>query len=95
MGITKKTVEQTAHLARIELEPKELEKLSAQLEKILDFIDQLEKAQIKDIDPTSHILSLRNVLRPDETRDSLAGLEALKNAPQQKGNFFLVPKIIE
>ena len=50
MAITKETVKYVAHLARIELKPKELEKLSGQLKEILDFIDKLKKVDTKKDD---------------------------------------------
>jgi aspartyl-tRNA(Asn)/glutamyl-tRNA(Gln) amidotransferase subunit C len=95
MAIDKETVKYAANLARIELQQKELEKLSGQLHSILDFIDKLKKADIKNISPTSHILPLNNVLRDDELRKSLPLEKTLKNSPQREGNFFSVPKIIE
>jgi len=95
MEITKETVEYVAHLARIELNRKELEKVSQQLQDILDFIDKLKKVDIKDINPTSHILPIDNVLRQDTPGESLPIDKALSNAPQREGNFFVVPKIIE
>ncbi len=95
MAIDKNTVKYVAHLARIELEPKELEKLSGQLQDILGFIDKLKKIEIKDISPTSHILPLNNVLREDNLKESLSSKKALMNAPLKEGNFFVVPKVIE
>ncbi|MDO8662582.1 MAG: Asp-tRNA(Asn)/Glu-tRNA(Gln) amidotransferase subunit GatC [Candidatus Omnitrophota bacterium] len=95
MGIDKKTVEGVAHLARIELEPKELEKLSHQLEHILAFIDKLSVLNTDNVPPTSHILPLNNVLRKDETKPSLSIEKTLANAPAKQGNFFVVPKVIE
>lgn len=95
MSITRETVEYVAHLARMELKPKELEKLSQQLQDILDFIDKLKKVDIKDINPTSHILPINNVLREDKPRESLPVDKVLKNTPGKEGNFFVVPKIIE
>jgi aspartyl-tRNA(Asn)/glutamyl-tRNA(Gln) amidotransferase subunit C len=84
-----------AHLARIELQAKELEKLSKQLQDILDFIDKLEKIDIKNISPTSHILSIHNVIRSDAAQESLSSEQALINAPGKEKDFFAVPKIIE
>ena len=95
MAISRETVEYTANLARIELQPQELEKLSRQLQDILGFIDKLSKVDIKDILPTSHILPLGNVLRPDAPKESLPVDKALSNAPGRDGNFFVVPKVIE
>jgi len=95
MAIDKKTVEYIAHLARLDLEEKELEKLSGQLKEILDFIDQLKKIEIKDIPATSHILPINNVLRKDSPKPSLPINKTLENAPEVKDNFFVVPKVIE
>jgi len=95
MAIDKDTVKHTALLARIELGDKELEKLSRQLHDILGFIDKLSKLDVKDIQPTSHILQLKNVLREDVPRTSLPVEKVLANAPQRQGDFFSVPKVIE
>jgi len=95
MAITKDTVEYVAHLARIDLKPKELEKLSQQLQEILGFIDKLKRVDIKEIAPTSHILPINNVLRDDKPAESLSSDKALENVPQRQGNFFSVPKVIE
>jgi len=95
MAISQETVKYTANLARIDLEAGELEKLSRQLQDILDFIDKLRKADIENTSPTSHILPLNNVLREDIPGESLPGEKALENAPAQEDGFFVVPKVIE
>ena len=95
VGITKETVEYMAHLARIELKPEELEKLSGQLQDIINFIDKLKKLDVNNISPTSHILPLENVFREDTARESLPVDKVLMNAPCRQGNFFSVPKVIE
>jgi len=95
MAITTETVEYVAHLARIDLNPQESQILAGQLKDILDFIDTLAKVQIKDIPPTSHILPINNILRPDALRDSLPLASTFVNAPQKEGSFFVVPKVIE
>jgi aspartyl-tRNA(Asn)/glutamyl-tRNA(Gln) amidotransferase subunit C len=95
MSIDKKTIDYVAHLARIELQPKELEKLSRQLEDILAFIDKLSRLDTKDVPPTSHILPINNVLRQDTPGKSLPIDKTLENAPGREGNFFSVPKVIE
>ncbi|MFA6358198.1 MAG: Asp-tRNA(Asn)/Glu-tRNA(Gln) amidotransferase subunit GatC [Candidatus Omnitrophota bacterium] len=95
MSIDKETVEQVAHLARIELQPNELEKLSGQLHDILGFIDKISTLNIENIAPASHILPISNVLREDVPHISLTPEKALENAPSKQGNFFSVPKVIE
>lgn len=95
MSIDKEIVKHAAHLARIELQQKELEKLSGQLHDILGFIDKISVLDIKRVLPASHILPISNVLREDVPGVSLTAEKALENAPSRKGNFFSVPKIIE
>jgi len=95
MPIDNETIKHVAHLARIELQPNELEKLSVQLHDILGFIDKISNLNIENVAPASHILSISNVLREDSPHVSLTPERALENAPNRKGNFFSVPKIIE
>ncbi|MDD5252466.1 MAG: Asp-tRNA(Asn)/Glu-tRNA(Gln) amidotransferase subunit GatC [Candidatus Omnitrophota bacterium] len=95
MAIDKETVEYVAHLARIELKPEELERLSQQLHDIIGFIDQLSALDVEQVKPASHILPISNVLREDQPHACLTPDKALENAPSKIGNFFSVPKIIE
>ena len=95
MAIDKQTVKYVAHLARIELRESELDKLSRQLHDILGFIDKLKEVDVKDINPTSHILPINNVLREDVPQESLPSERALINAPERQASFFVVPKVIE
>lgn len=91
----KDTIKQVAHLARLDLAPAELEKLSGQLEDILEFIGKLKALDIHNVAPTSHILPLSNIAREDTARGSLPTDQALLNAPHKSGDFFGVPKVIE
>ena len=95
MSLDKETIKHVAHLARIELQPNELEKLSGELHEILGFIDKLKDLNVEQVMPASHILPISNVLREDKPHISLSPEKALVNAPRTKGNFFSVPKIIE
>ncbi len=95
MAITKETVEYVAHLARIELQPKELDKLSEQLKQILGFIDTLKKIEAAKIPPILNLSQDTNVKRGDTPRNSLLTDKALENSPSKEGKFFVVPKIIE
>ena len=94
--IDTKTVKHVAHLARLQLNDKELELYSGQLASILSYISKLNEIDTTNVVPTSHALStLKNVFRKDVLRKSLATDEALKNAPSSEGDFFKVPQIIE
>lgn len=95
MPIDKEIIKHVAHLARIELQPNELEKLSLQLDDIVGFIDKLRSLDLTLVTPTSNILPISNLLREDKPHISLTPEKALENAPSKKGNFFSVPKILE
>ena len=95
MELSKETVQYVAQLARIELQDKELGKLSHQLKDILDFIDTLKLLDISSISPTTHALSLNTILREDQPGNSLPVEKSLANAPLTHDNFFVVPNVIE
>jgi len=84
-----------AHLARIELTPTEEQKLGAQLNQILDYIEKLKEVDVSAVEPTAHAVPMVNVTRPDEVRPGLSNEEALRNAPVKAGGLFIVPKIVE
>ena len=88
-------VNYVAHLARLTLSAEEEQKLSAQLGNILGYIEKLKEADIAGVEPTAHAFPLVNVTRPDETRASIPGDEALRNAPAAANGLFIVPKIVE
>lgn len=95
MKITRKDVEHVALLSRLEIADADIEKFTGQLNAILEYVDVLNKADTADIEPTAHVLPLKNVMRPDEVRPSLPRDLALSNAPEQEDGYFKVPKIME
>lgn len=94
MKISKKQVEHVARLARLTLTEEELEKMTSQLDNILSYVEKLNELDTGSINPTSHVFSLSNAFRSDTIKESLPRSEALKNAPQQNGEMFQVPRII-
>ena len=88
-------VKYVAHLARLALTPDEEEKLGAQLENILGYVEKLKELDVSRVEPTAHAVPLVNVTRPDEIRPSLAHEDALRNAPAKANGLFIVPKIVE
>jgi aspartyl-tRNA(Asn)/glutamyl-tRNA(Gln) amidotransferase subunit C len=95
MSISKEEVRYIAHLARLGLTADEIAHFQGQLEGILAYVDKLKTLDVSAIDPTAHVLDLKNVLRPDEPRPSLETEKALRIAPQRQNNFYKVPKVIE
>jgi aspartyl-tRNA(Asn)/glutamyl-tRNA(Gln) amidotransferase subunit C len=88
-------VQYVAHLARIELTPAEEQKLGAQLNNILGYIEKLKELDVSAVEPTAHAVPMVNVTRFDEARPGLSNEEALRNAPAKAGGLFVVPKIVE
>ena len=92
--ITKDEVKKVAHLARLELNENEINNHAKQLEKILDYIRQLEKIDTDDVPCTTRAIEVVNVFRKDERRNSDCNEELLELGPSREENFFKVPKII-
>ncbi len=91
------TVDQVRHiaaLARLALTDDECRRYAAQLEAILDYVEQLTEVNVDGVEPTAHPLPLRNVYAADEPRETLPREAALANAPAQTDGFFRVPKVI-
>ena len=95
MKINRQDVETVALLSRLEMTPEELEAYAGQLNAILDYADVLNKLDTKGVEPTAHVLPLKNVMRPDEVKPSLPRELALANAPEAEDGYFKVPKIME
>ncbi len=93
MKISKNLAKNTAYLARLELSEEELEMYALQLTEIIEYVEKLKELDVKDTPATFHVLKIKNVLRKDQTKPSLETQEALKNAPEKKDNFFVVPKV--
>ena len=92
--ITKEEVKKVAHLARLELNENEINNHAQQLEKILDYIKQLEKIDTDDVLCTTRAIEVVNVLRKDEKKSSDCNEEILELGPSREDKYFNVPKII-
>ncbi|PIQ95229.1 MAG: Asp-tRNA(Asn)/Glu-tRNA(Gln) amidotransferase GatCAB subunit C [Nitrospirae bacterium CG11_big_fil_rev_8_21_14_0_20_41_14] len=95
MKISKEEIEHIAVLARLSLPEEEKELFGSQLSSILDYMEKLNELDTKGIEPTSHVLTLSNVMRDDIPRPSIPKEDVLMNAPDHTEKFFRVPKIIE
>jgi len=95
MKITRKNVEDVALLSRLEIPEELIETVTGQLDAILEYVDVLNQLDTTDIEPTAHVLPLKNVMRADVVVPSLPREEALANAPEQEDGYFKVPKVTE
>ncbi|WP_342540394.1 Asp-tRNA(Asn)/Glu-tRNA(Gln) amidotransferase subunit GatC [Heyndrickxia sp. FSL K6-6286] len=93
--ITKEQVNHVANLARLEFDEEQIEKFTKQLDDIISLAESLNELDTTNVEPTSHVLDIRNVLREDKAKPGLPREEVLKNAPDQKDGQFRVPSIIE
>ena len=92
--ISSDEVKKVARLARLELNESEIEQHAEQLEKILEYIKQLEKINTENIPCTTRAIEVANVLRKDEKKDYANIEEIIDLAPSRENKFFKVPKII-
>jgi len=95
MKISKQEVEHVAKLARLELSEEEKDRLTDQLSNILTYVEKLNELDTTGVEPTAHVLDIKNVMRDDIATPSLPQDRALANAPEKAAGHYKVPKIIE
>jgi aspartyl-tRNA(Asn)/glutamyl-tRNA(Gln) amidotransferase subunit C len=88
--LTLEQVNHVAELARLGLTDEEKERLTTELSKILDYIDQLEQLDTSDVEPTAQVGGLVDVFREDRVESSLPIETALQNAPSREDSYFKV-----
>jgi aspartyl-tRNA(Asn)/glutamyl-tRNA(Gln) amidotransferase subunit C len=89
--IEREQVVHVARLARLRLSEAELERMAGELSGILDHVDRIGELDLDGVPPTSHVVSLENVLRPDEPRPSWPREVVLAPAPDPAEGAFRVP----
>ena len=92
--LSKKEVEHVAYLAHIDLAENEKALFTEQFNEILEYFKKIDELKTDEVEPTYHVLNLKNVSRKDETKPSLTTEEALKNAPKKENKFLKGPRII-
>jgi len=92
--ITLDDVRHVAKLARLSLPEENLQRLTQQLEGILEYVDKIVQRDVSGVEPMAHALPLKNVFREDVVQPSLSLEQVLQNAPDTDGPFFKVPKVI-
>ncbi|MFO5440309.1 MAG: Asp-tRNA(Asn)/Glu-tRNA(Gln) amidotransferase subunit GatC, partial [Dolichospermum sp.] len=87
-------VRKVANLARLELTADEETQFTTQLGNILDYIEQLNQLDVTNVAPTTRAIDVSNVTRDDILHPYPEREAILNSAPQQEGDFFRVPKIL-
>ncbi|MGY3716134.1 Asp-tRNA(Asn)/Glu-tRNA(Gln) amidotransferase subunit GatC [Sutcliffiella cohnii] len=93
--ISKDQVKHVAHLARLAITEEEAEMLTNQLDSIITFAEQLNELNTDNVQPLTHVLNMKNVMREDTPQKGLPVEEVLKNAPDHKDGQVRVPSILE
>jgi len=89
--IDREQVLHVARLARLKLSDDEVERMSGELSTILDHIEKIGELDLDQVEPTSHVVQVENVLRPDEPRPSWPRERMLSEAPDASEDGFRVP----
>jgi aspartyl-tRNA(Asn)/glutamyl-tRNA(Gln) amidotransferase subunit C len=95
MQIDTTLISRLEKLARLQLSEPEREKLTGDLQRILDMVDTLQALDTQGIEPLVYLNGDTHLLREDEVGHQLDRADALANAPKHDDQFFRVPKVIE
>ena len=89
--IDREQVLHVARLARLRLTESDVERMSSELSGILEHVDRISELELDGVEPTSHVVALENVLRPDEPRPSWPRERMLESAPDPAQEAYRVP----
>lgn len=93
--ITAKEVERITDLVRIAVTEEEVEKYVSEINATLDYASKLNELNTDDVEVTTHGITLQDIMRKDEPKQSITQEEALKNAPDKQDGHFKVPTTME
>jgi aspartyl-tRNA(Asn)/glutamyl-tRNA(Gln) amidotransferase subunit C len=93
--LTRDDVAKVALLGRLKLSADELERMTSQLGRVLEYVEILNEVDTEPVEPMAHPIELANVFRGDVERECLPREDALANAPKTDGRFFVVPAILD
>ncbi len=88
-------LDHVANLARLNLTPDEKERFAAQIGDVISYIALLNEVNVEGVEPTAHAFPVVNVWAADVAEPGLSVEDALRNAPEQRDNMFVVPKVVE
>ncbi|MFD2513743.1 Asp-tRNA(Asn)/Glu-tRNA(Gln) amidotransferase subunit GatC [Pontibacter locisalis] len=89
------TIRKLAHLARLEFNEEKEQEMLQDLNKILNWVDQLRELDTENIEPLTHMSQEMNVFREDVAENTVSHEKALLNAPKKDSDYFRVPKVME
>ena len=90
-----KTVDEVAHLARLEFNDSAKGEILNDMNRMLSFVDKLSELNTENIEPLIYMTNEKNILREDVSAITLTQKEALKNAPKKDSDYFKAPQVID
>jgi aspartyl-tRNA(Asn)/glutamyl-tRNA(Gln) amidotransferase subunit C len=95
MKINREVLDKIAHLARLEFDEKDAEKMMKDMTAIVNWVEKLNEVDTEGVEPLTTMSHEINSLREDEVKPHLDHDESLKNAPKKDSDYFRVPKVLE
>ena len=95
MPLDHQDVRKIAFLARIKISDAERETLATELNGIIDWVEQLNEVDTKNVKPMTSVTEMLGPQRPDQVTSGDFSEKILANAPERVGNFYTVPKVVE
>jgi aspartyl-tRNA(Asn)/glutamyl-tRNA(Gln) amidotransferase subunit C len=95
VAVTKEDVKKVAALSRLYIAESEMDAFRADLGAVVEHAEKLNELDTSDVQPTAHILPVKNVLREDIVRPSMDREAVTGNAPEKEGGCYIVPRVVE
>jgi aspartyl-tRNA(Asn)/glutamyl-tRNA(Gln) amidotransferase subunit C len=94
MQVNNELIDKIAGLAKLEFSEVEKKDMVKDLDRILEFVEQLNTLDTEGVEPLVHMSEETNIMREDVIKMEITHEEALKNAPKKNSDYFLVPKVL-
>lgn len=95
MKINRELLDKMAHLARLEFDEKDAQKMMQDMTNIVDWVEKLKEVDTEGVEPLTTMSHEINALREDEVKNQLDHERALRHAPKKDDHYFRVPKVLE
>jgi aspartyl-tRNA(Asn)/glutamyl-tRNA(Gln) amidotransferase subunit C len=95
MSVDQATVKKVARLARIKVKDADIPRLADELNVILNFVEQLNEVDVKNVEPLTSVVDVAMKKRADIVIDGGYAKDVTRNAPASEEDFFMVPRVVE
>lgn len=95
MAVEFEDARKAARLARIKISDQEVPKLASELSAIMDLMDRLSEVDVEGVEPMTSVTPMKLIKRTDKVDSKAKREQVLSNAPDARGGFFAVPKVVE